>query len=65
MEAHILMMFPLFLDNCGSFLFETILRLCVYVCLRLMGPSQHNCHFAPLLQVLHTGELAALTDASS
>lgn len=40
-------------------------RSCVHVRAHLMGPSQHNCHFAPLLQVLHTGELAALTDASS
>lgn len=39
--------------------------VCLCVSVRLMGPSQHNCHFAPLLQVLHTGELAALTDASS
>lgn len=40
-------------------------RSCVHARAHLMGPSQHNCHFAPLLQVLHTGELAALTDASS
>ena len=33
----------------------TCVCLCVGTC-DGMGPSQHNCHFAPPLQVLHTGE---------